>query len=228
MTTMSNFVAVDWREGPDLIYFFFKDTSTYSRFNLGDNSVGKGYPCSADVNWGDFGKHVKDLRFGFSTTGLDWNGAGGDLLVLFYYEGNTPMVCRYSQASDKVLTKTPLSHSIWAPLKPYFDKIIGVMWYDATGSKHTFWVLLNDGNYLIFNAYNQQMWIKSLAGSNWAGLEKYKDRMITAVRNDQPLFSTYFYIFLTNNQYLKYDFGEAAVSGPHQVNDGTWPGLLPR
>lgn len=225
---MKNFVAVDWRDGADRIHFFFKDTNTYSRFNLGENSVGKGYPCSVDVNWPDFGQHVKDLRFGFNTSAIDWDGAGGDLLVLFYYEGNTPAVCRYDQRTDRVLTKTTLSHTIWAPLKPYFDRIIGVMRYETVGSKYTYWVLLNDGNYLIYDAYSEKLLVKPLTGSKWAQLEKYKDRMITAVLNDQPLLNTYFYIFLTDNKYLIYDFDEYHVSGPFIVDEGTWPGLLPR
>lgn len=227
MTTMKNFVAVDWREGPDRIYFFFKDTDTYSRFDIGQNAVPEGYPDSIDTHWDDFGKHVKDLRFGFTTKNLDWSGAGGDLLVLFYYEDNTPMVCRYDQSTDKVLTKKPVVTSIWAPLEPYFDRIIGVMWLDTVGSKNVFWVLLNDGNYLVYNAYNQSLSVKPLGGSSWAALHKYKDRMITAVLNDHPIYNKYFYIFLTGNQYLRYDFEEERVSGPHNVHEGSWPGLLP-
>ncbi|MHC8395921.1 hypothetical protein ACYZT8_20130 [Pseudomonas sp. LB3P93] len=227
MTTLKNFVAVDWRDGLDRIHFFFKDDETYSRFDLGDNCVGEGYPCSVYGNWDDFSQHAKDVRCGFTTSGLDWDGAGGDLLVLFYYEGKTPMVCRYSQGNDCVVTKTPVSQSIWAPLKPYFDKIVGVMWLEESGRRFVFWILLNDGNYLSYNAYTQELHIKPLKGSYWAYLEKYKGRMITAVKNDAPLLDTYFYIFLTNNQYLRYDCDNRVVTGPFDVNEATWRGLIP-
>jgi hypothetical protein len=44
MSTLKNLVAVDWRAGKDQIYFFFKDTNTYSRFDLASDKVAEGYP----------------------------------------------------------------------------------------------------------------------------------------------------------------------------------------
>ena len=40
MPTLEQCIAVDWRAGKDRIYFFFKDTDTYARFNIGDQEVG--------------------------------------------------------------------------------------------------------------------------------------------------------------------------------------------
>lgn len=71
MPALKNFVAVDWRAGKDRIYFFFKDTNQYSRFDLGDNKVAEGHPKEIKAsNWGDFHLHAKNLRFGFTTTGF--------------------------------------------------------------------------------------------------------------------------------------------------------------
>lgn len=109
---MKNFVAVDWRNGPDRIYFFFKDTDTFARFNLGDDSVEKYHPTPVKNYWGDFGKHVKDLRFGFNTSGINWKSTNdGDIAWFFYHEGNTPMVCKYKQGESKVLFKKPVSET---------------------------------------------------------------------------------------------------------------------
>lgn len=227
MTTMKNFVAVDWRSGPDRIYFFFKDTNTYSRFNLGDNSVEDNHPTAVDDHWDDFDKHVKDLRFGFNTSGLNWKQVNdGDIVWLFYYEGNTPMVCKYKQSSDEVVFKKPVSQTEWAVLLPYFDRIVGVMWNENADTKHTFWILLNDGNYITYSPWSEILWVYPLKNSPWQKLEQYKDRMITAVLNDHPLFKVYFYIFLTDNEYLRYDV-EHGVQGPIPVDEDSWPGLIP-
>ncbi|WP_223569707.1 hypothetical protein [Pseudomonas sp. BF-R-26] len=226
MTTIKNFVAVDWRSGPDRIYFFFKDTNTYSRFNLGDNRVEENHPTAVDDHWDDFDKHVKDLRFGFNTSGLNWKQVNeGDITWFFYYEGNTPMVCKYQQSSDKVVFKKPISQTEWGVLLPYFDRIVGVMWNENADSKHTFWILLNDGNYIIYSPWSEILRVYPLKNSAWQKLEQYKDRMITAVLNDHPLLKTYFYIFLTDNEYLRYDV-QSGIQGPISVNEDSWPGLI--
>lgn len=225
MTTMNNFVAVDWRAGHDRIYFFFKDTNTYSRFNLGDNKVPGGYPTTVVGNWDDFDKPAKDLRFGFSTNTGGWDG-GYDYLWLFYYEGNTPTVCKYLQQTDVVHSKMPVAQSVWAPLLPYFDRIVGVMWNERTAYEETFWVLMNDGNYLIYETFTKSLKVRPLKDSPWSQLEQYKDRMMTAALNDYPTFDSYFYIFLTNNQYLRYEQGSKKVFGPITIDETSWPGLL--
>lgn len=228
MTTLKNFVAVDWREGADRIYFFFKDTNTYSRFNLGDNRVAENHPTTVKTNWGDFAEHVKDLRFGFNTSGVNWKHVNdGDVAWFFYYDGNTPMVCKYLQYKDKVAFKKPVSETEWWPLQPYFDRIVGVMWNEKADIKHTFQILLNDGNYLTYSPWlGKAPKPKPLKNSMWSELEQYKDRMITAVLNDHPTFITFFYIFLTDNEYLRFDLNEWKVLGPIPVDESSWPGLI--
>lgn len=228
MTTLKNFVAIDWRNGPDRIYFFFKDTNTYSRFNFGDNSVADGHPTTVDDHWDDFDKHVKDLRFGFNTSGINWHHTNdGDIAWFFYYDGNTKMVCKYKQSEDKVLFKKPISETDWWPLGNYFDRIVGVMWDEKAETKHTFWVLLNDGRYFTYSPWLGKLpKPKPLANSVWSDLEPYTDRMITAALNDHPAFNTFFYIFLTDNEYMRFDFKERKVLGPIQVDEDSWPGLI--
>ena len=52
-TALENVVAVDWRSGKDQIYFFFKDTNTYSRFDIANDKVADGYPKPVNENtWG--------------------------------------------------------------------------------------------------------------------------------------------------------------------------------
>jgi hypothetical protein len=51
--------------------------------------------------------------------------------------------------------------------------------------------------------------------------------MISAVQNDRSLADSYYYIFLTGNQYLRYNLMTfRLLAGPIDVNDGNWPGLL--
>ncbi len=227
MSHLKNFTAVDWREGPDRIYFFFKDSNTYSRFDIGANHVDRNvYPSPITGDWGSFDKHAKNLRFGFTTTAIDWSGIAGDQLWLFYDDGGTPMVCKYSQRTHEVHSHIPVSKSIWAPLTPYFDRIVGVMWREDIGYKELFWVLLNDGNYITFNYVTKKLNVLPLLGSPWSNIHKYKDRIITAVLNDHSLTNSYFYIFLTGNQYLRYNANNTNVTGPFPVNEGSWPGLL--
>ncbi|HEF4762585.1 TPA: hypothetical protein SAN82_005059 [Pseudomonas putida] len=243
MPELKNFVAVDWRSGKDKIYFFFKDTNKYSRFDLAENTVEAGYPMDINAsNWGDFHSHAKELRFGFATTAHDSKIDGFasmgeldlDVLWLFYYVSGTPTVCRFDQDLDKVLSVHRVSDSKWHALLPYFDRIIAGTWWNTSGNPHVFRFLLNDGTFLHLSLQPEAVTQKlkpiihrQITDAVYPGLERYKYRIIGAVQNDQPLFSRYYYIFLSNNEYLRYNMNENRVdSGPRKIDDGTWPGLL--
>jgi hypothetical protein len=221
MPQLKNFVALDWRSGPDRIYFFFKDSDTYSRFDLGDNKVSANYPASVGDSWDTFGLHAKDLRFGLTTTSFGWNTSSDeDIAWLFFYLGNTPVVCKYNQDKDK-------ADSIWKPILPYFDKIIAGTWFQLTGHPFLFRFILNDGHYLSFNYKAKTLTYKSFGDYRLGALKPYKDRIITAAQNDRTLADSYWYIFLTDNQYLTYNIqSDRLVSGPKTINDANWPGLL--
>lgn len=154
MPALQNFIAVDWRAGKDRIYFFFKDSNTYSRFDIGDNEVPAGYPRPINGNWDTFDVTGKDLRFGLTTTNnqKDHSASGDlDILWLFYYENNTPMVCQYNQDTDKVVTYKRVQDSEWASLMPYFDRIVSGTWWDIsyTDGQKRYRFILNDGNSLL-------------------------------------------------------------------------------
>jgi len=228
MPQLKNFVALDWRSGPDRIYFFFKDSDTYSRFDLGDNKVSANYPASVGDSWDTFGPHAKDLRFGLTTTSFGWNTSSDeDIAWLFFYQGNTPVVCKYNQDKDKVDAFYKVSDSIWKPILPYFDKIIAGTWFQLTGHPFLFRFILNDGHYLSFNYKAKTLTYKSFGNYRLGALKPYKDRIITAAQNDRTLADSYWYIFLTDNQYLTYNIqSDRLVSGPKTINDANWPGLL--
>ncbi|KQN52530.1 hypothetical protein ASE98_21865 [Pseudomonas sp. Leaf48] len=218
MPKLKNTVAVDWRDGKDKIYFFFKDTETYSRFDIAANGILPEYPKSVYGNWGEFAPHVKNLRFGFTGAG---NGHAKDTLWLFYYQDNTPMVCEYSQDSDSVVSSKPVSQTKWAALHPHFDRIVGVRWISEPNQ---FRVLLRDNFVLDFNVLFNRLTKLSLQKAGWEKLEKYKDSLMTAVLDDTPAFHSTFYIFLTNGQYFRHQSIDA-LTGPFDVNEGNWPGL---
>lgn len=239
MPALKNFVAVDWRAGKDRIYFFFKDTNQYSRFDLGDNKVAEGHPKEIKAsNWGDFHLHAKNLRFGFTTTGfpsilspLDFTIGEIDLDIawLFYYEGDTPMVCRYDQDHDKVSSMHRVKDSKWHQLLPYFDRIVAGTWWEIPHHPFLFRFLMNDGTFLNleFISYYSNIRHEAITNDSYPGLERYKNRIITAAQNDRAFVDSYYYIFLTNNEYIRYNIQEnRAETGPRPVNDHSWPGLL--
>lgn len=244
MPTLKNFVAVDWRAGKDKIYFFFKDINKYSRFDLANNTVEAGYPADINAsNWHDFHSHAKNLRFGFTTSNQDSRtsdpadrGAFEDLdiLWLFYYEGDTPTVCKYDQDADKVISVHKVKESKWHQLLPYFDRIVAGTWWYSPRARFVFRFLLNDGTFLNLDLQPEAQTFKlrkinhaPITDKHYPGLERYKSRIIGAVQNDQPLFSRYYYIFLTNNEYIRYDIdNNRAETLPVKIDDVSWPGLL--
>ncbi|WP_160107714.1 hypothetical protein [Pseudomonas izuensis] len=243
MPALKNFVAVDWRAGKDKIYFFFKDINKYSRFDLADNTVEAGYPFDINAKtWGDFHSHAKNLRFGFTTTahnskidtGASMTEMDLDVLWLFYYVGDTPTVCRFDQDLDKVISVHRVKDSKWHQLAPYFDRIVAATWWELPDNYFLFHFFLNDGTFLHLDFKPEAVTHKlktirhaSITNSNHPGLERYKHRIIGAVQNDHSIFSRYYYIFLTNNEYIKYDMDNNRVkTGPVKIDDLSWPGLL--
>ncbi|VVP21288.1 hypothetical protein PS903_03780 [Pseudomonas fluorescens] len=235
MSTLENFVAVDWRSGKDKIFFFFKDSNTYSRFHIGNNRVDEGYPKPVKYsNWHDFHVHAKDLRFGFTSTSIEGWNLDQDILWLFYYDASTPMVCKYDQDSDKVMSNDRVEDTIWENIVPYFDRIVAGTWWQVSVDKpFVFRFIMNNGHFLYINIGMGQpdnkpyFRIERINDSTWPGLAPYKDRIITAVQNDRSLADSYYYIFLTDNEYITYNIPEKRMEyGPKKVDNDTWPGLL--
>ncbi len=224
MTKLDDMVAVDWREGPDRLYFFFAPNNTYSRFDLGDNKVPDGYPEPVTGNWTGFDIDAQDLAFGFTTTVKAWDG-GNHTLWLFYYDGDIPSVCKFSQYANKAEKTAPVKDTEWAVLLPYFDQIVGVMWESRKNDGGNYRILLDDGNYLVYDKYTGRLKKYSLTGSNWEKFADYKDRFVTAALNDHPTFNAHFYVFLTDGEYLKYELNADEVFGPYPINNENWPGL---
>jgi hypothetical protein len=256
MPALENLVAIDWRSGKDKFYFFYTNTNTYSRFDIDDNKVADGYPKAVKGRWSTFEGHVKNLRFGFTTTALTldrpMDHSDLDILWLFYYEQDIPMVCAYNQDTDNVIHARPVNETKWKLLLPYFDRIITGTWWQVNRSS-LFRFILNDGNSLYLdwdetpqnpqidyledkyddNLFNpvatpiQTLRLDPITEITWPGLAAYKDRIITGVQKDRTFADNYYYVFLTNNQYLIYNIPKNTLeSGPHSVNEGSWPGLL--
>lgn len=233
MPEANNFVAVDWRSGKDRCYFFFKDTTTYTRFNNADDRVPPGYPKPIGSHWGDFNKHVQNLRFGFATTRLitaDKVEFDADILWLFYYDGDTPMFCEYDQDADGIRGYHTVAGSRWSMLLPYFDRIIAGTWWKAPrkfSNSHTLRFLLNDGNYLDLNGNTGEIKLSPINSQTWPGLEPFKHRIISAVQMNADFGDSFYYIFLSANQYLKYNIDQNRLEvGPWPFNDDYWPGLF--
>ncbi|MBP5945215.1 MULTISPECIES: hypothetical protein [unclassified Pseudomonas] len=229
MPALNNFVTIDWLSGADKIYFFFKDTDTYSRFDIGDNKVPAGYPAPTRGNWDAFEPHTKDLLFGFTTTSSNLkNGLfDEDIAWLFFYDGDTPTVCKYNQDEDKVSGFYKVADTHWSPILPYFDEIIAATWEGPRSGNSVIRFLLQGARYLSFHGTKHTLTLHKFGNDRLGALLPYHERIITAAKNDRIIADDYWYIFLTNNQYLVYNMDEDKLeSGPHYVNDGNWPGLL--
>lgn len=229
MPQLKNFVAVDWRSGKDAIHFFFKDTETFSRFNIGSNNVPAGYPRAVSGRWDTF-RQTKDLLFGFTTTCLDGLlHSDSDISWLFYKDGSTPKVCKYDQDNDNVIGTYLVADTLWRPILPYFDKIIcGTLQNKKDfDMPHAIKFLLNDGHFLDFDLTLYFLSLSKITSDTTNGLELYTSRIITAAQNDRTFGSPLWYIFLTNNQYVVFDLScNRLTQHARNVDDGTWPGLL--
>jgi hypothetical protein len=227
MPDIKNCVAVDWRQGKDRSFFFFKDTNTYSRFNNADNAVPAGYPAAiTEGSWKGFHTYARSLRFGFTLTVGFGAGADRDDLLLFCLEGDKPILCTFNQEKDETTDVRDLAGTEWKKLGPYFEKIVAGVWW---GNDKVFLFLMNDGNYLRFTRGGAgSVEVKPIDNTTWPGVAAYKHEMVTAVQFDHDfLADSVYYIFLTGNRYLKYNIDkDKFISGPHPVNDSTWPGLL--
>jgi hypothetical protein len=235
MPNAENFIAVDWRRGGDKCHFFFKDKNEYYRFDNRADRVSDGYPKPVtDEHWGGLHQHVKNLRFGFATdrmTTQEGSVKGVDILWLFYYDDETPMFCEYDQRTDSVRGTHTVAGSIWAALLPYFDRIVAGTWWERPSQNNEnskFRFLLNDGNGLDFNWNTQEARLYSINETTWPGLEPFKHRIITAVQMYSETGDSYYYVFLTDHQYLKFNIdGNRLTDGARSVYGGKrWPGLF--
>ena len=230
MLILKNFVAVDWRAGKDKIYFFFKDSNTYSEFDIAEDKVADGFPREVTAaDWHDFHPHAKNLRFGFTTTGFEPTrnfGMDSDILWLFYFDNGVPMVCKYDQDARQVNRTDRVADSSWNLLLPYFDRIVAGTWRESALNRRSFRFILNDGNAIELDLLRKHLIHHAISEKTWPGLAPYKHRIITAVQNDRSLANSHFYVFLTQNEYLRYDlWNNALEAGPMKVDDTNWPGL---
>ena len=235
MPNAENFIAVDWRSGGDKCYFFFKDRHEYYRFDNDANHLSPDYPKPvSQEHWGELHQHLKNFRFGFATDKITTMTSGetnAAVLWLFYYDGTTPMFCEYDQSVDRARGVHTVAGSIWASLLPYFDRIIAGTWWerpDRSSGRSRFRFLLNDGNALDLNWHTRKINLHPIDEDTWPGLAPYKDRMITAVQMYSDTGDSLYYIFLTNQEYLKYNIsnnrlmvGAISVYGAKR-----WPGLF--
>ncbi|AXJ06122.1 hypothetical protein CFN16_18935 [Pseudomonas fluorescens] len=219
MSKLNNFVAIDWRSGPDRIYFFLKDNGTYSRYDNGDEKISDDYPLPIKGNWEGFDVYAKDLRFGFTQTKTGDN----DIVWLFFYNGDHPWVCAYNQDTDKADAFYNLSNSLWTPILPYFDRIVAGTWLEAIGFRYLFRFLLSDGTHLTFDTVTQQ--IKHDPTAVLPGLAPYKNRLVTAAQIDPTFSDNLWYIFLTDNQYVVYNMQKGRVEGGANNISGRFAGL---
>ncbi|WWL45027.1 hypothetical protein V5O39_03025 [Pseudomonas parakoreensis] len=203
MSITKNFVAVDWRTGPDRIYFFFPEKNSYSRFDFEDNKVLSGFPKPVDGKWKASTRLLQTCALALPRrppTGTVASTRSGCSTTKEQHPAFASTANKPTRQSRKPPSPNQSGKNI-----ALLRKIVGVMWAESTAQRESYWFLLNDGNYLIYEIYSKTLELLPLKGSPWAPLEEYKNQMMTAVTNDYPTFDTYFYVFLNDNRYLRYE-----------------------
>jgi hypothetical protein len=105
----------------------------------------------------------------------DLPDGGVDTLWLFYDEEQHPAFVIQPTGPTRQSRK-PVWKIKVGKILPYYDKIVGVMWAESTAQRESYWFLLNDGNYLIYEIYSKTLELLPLKGSPWAPLEEYKSQ----------------------------------------------------
>lgn len=212
----SNIVAaLDWNDALDIRAYFFRNDLNYLRYNKATDQTDAGYPLAINSNnWPGLNDYKNLITAAFKGS----NDKG-------YFFLNNGTYIRYDMDNDSMDSGYPLNidNSTWPGLENYGNKIVAA--FKWNNSKAYFF--LNDGTYVRYNLSNDSVdsgYPKAINNSTWPGVENYANMITAAVDWN----SQYFYLFLSNNTYIKYNkLTDSAVSGyPKPVNNTTWPGLL--
>lgn len=206
--------SFDWNDALDNVAYFFKTDLEYVKYNKILDKAESGYPRPINnANWNGLEAYKNKI-----VTAFKWNNPKG----FFFLSDGTYL--RYDMNADAVDAgyPQPINNSSWPGLQPYATKIkAAVNW----GSKVYFF--LNDGTYIRYSITSDKVdagYPQPINNSTWPGLGDYATNIQSAVDWN----SSCFYIFLSNNTYIKYNKStDSAESGyPKPVNNSTWPGLL--
>lgn len=207
--------GLDWNDALDNVAYFFRSDMSYVKYNKSSDAAYSGYPKPVDNStWSGLDGYKDKINAAFK-----WSNDKG----FFFLNDGTYL--RYDMNNDAVDGgyPKPINNNRWPGLEGYGDKIIAAVKWDQT----KVYFFLNNGTYIRYSITNDSMdsgYPKAINNSTWPGVGNYANNITSAV----DWSAQYFYIFLDNNTYIKYDkYSDSAVSGyPKPVNNSTWPGLM--
>jgi hypothetical protein len=207
--------GLDWNDAANNTAYFFRSDMKYVRYNKSEDKADAGYPKNiSNSSWPGLDSYKNKI-----SASLKWNNQKG----FFFLNDGTYL--RYDMNNDATDAGYPkaVNNSTWPGLQGYGNKIVGAINWDETFA----YFFLNDGTFIKYNMVADASvagYPQAVSNTTWPGLAPYA----TAITATVDWNVQYFYIFLNNNTYIKYDkTANTVMSGyPKQVNDSTWPGLM--
>lgn len=216
--TRDNFeinAATNWNDNKRALFLF--NDHTYTFYNKLENKPDPGYPkvMSDEIFPGceDYLGKIEAL--------INWDNAS---LFMFLNDGKYIL---YNLNRKKIENEYPrdISNNSWPGLEPYKNEIIGAVKMDNT----KMYFFTRDGRYIVFDMQENKTettYALAINEKTLPGLKPYSSKISTAM----DWSSEFFYIFLKDNSYLKYDkLNNKVLKGyPKPLNNITWPGLINR
>lgn len=205
--------TINWKD-TGRACFVFNDHS-YAFYDKLKNKSESGFPKPLANNlFSGLGEYAKKVE-----TIVNW---GDGKLFIFLNDGT---YMRYDFEKNKIESGYPkeINDTSWPGLEPYKNEIIAAVKVDDTKA----YFFTRDGRYMVFNvAKNKTETISAqpINEKTLPGLKPYATKISAII----DWSSEFFYIFLKDNSYLKYDkINNKVIDGyPMPVNDQTWPGLM--
>ena len=207
--------GLDWNDAANNTAYFFRSDMKYVKYNKSLDKAEAGYPKAINNStWPGLDAYKTKI----SAT-LKWNNQKG----FFFLNDGTYL--RYDMTNDATDAGYPkqINNSTWPGLQIGTSKIVGAINWDETFA----YFFLSNGTFIKYNMVNDAAvagYPQTVTNTAWPGLASYA----TAITATVDWNAQYFYIFLNNNTYIKYNkTSNTVVSGyPKPINDSTWPGLM--
>lgn len=207
--------GLDWNDAANNTAYFFRSDMKYVKYNKSQDKAEAGYPQNINNStWPGIENYKEKI-----TATLKWNNQKG---FFFLNDGTYLRYDMTNDAADAGYPK-PINSSTWPGLQLGTNKIVGAINWDETYA----YFFLSNGTFIKYNMVNDAAvagYPQAVTTTTWPGLAAHATSITATVDWN----AQYFYIFLSNNTYIKYNKTSNTVmlGYPKAVNDSTWPGLM--
>ncbi|GLU56463.1 hypothetical protein Dfri01_59240 [Dyadobacter frigoris] len=216
--TRKNFrinAATTWNDNKRALFLF--NDNTYTFYDKINNKPDPEYPkalsTGAFPGCQDYMDKVEAL--------INWDNTR---IFMFLNDGKYIL---YNLNKNRIENGYPkdISNSSWPGLEPYKNEIIGAVKMDET----RLYFFTRDGRFIVFDMNKNKTettYALSINEKVLPGLKPYSSKVSATM----DWSAEFFYVFLKDNSYLKYDkLNNKALDGyPMPINNTTWPNLVNR